>query len=91
VVHRRGELHRLRHPVAARLITLPLLWLGLLLNAAGVYRPALRVIGAAAGYLLLWGVFWLFKLVTARRDGVRRLQAARRDRRVCGWQVLPIA
>ena len=48
-------------------ITLPLLWLGLLLNAGGVFTDLRSaVIGAAAGYLALWSVYWLFKLVTGK-------------------------
>jgi len=74
-------------------ITLPLLWLGLLLNAGGVYTDLhSAVIGAAAGYLLLWGVFWLFKLVTGKEGmgyGDFKLLAA--IGAWCGWQVLPIA
>lgn len=48
-------------------ITLPLLWLGLLANVFGVFAPLeAAVIGAATGYLALWSVYWLFKLVTGR-------------------------
>ncbi|WIG56367.1 MAG: Leader peptidase (Prepilin peptidase) / N-methyltransferase [Rhodanobacteraceae bacterium] len=48
-------------------LTLPLLWLGLLLSLVPVFvgtREA--VVGAAAGYLALWAVFWLFKLATGK-------------------------
>jgi leader peptidase (prepilin peptidase)/N-methyltransferase len=48
-------------------LTLPLLWLGLLLSLLPVFvgtRDAL--VGAAAGYLALWSVFWLFKLATGK-------------------------
>jgi leader peptidase (prepilin peptidase)/N-methyltransferase len=48
-------------------ITLPLLWLGLLFNLQGVFTPlADAVIGAMAGYLALWSIYWLFKLVTGK-------------------------
>jgi leader peptidase (prepilin peptidase)/N-methyltransferase len=48
-------------------MTLPLLWLGLLLNLHGTYAPlAEAVIGACAGYLVLWLVYWAFKLATGR-------------------------
>lgn len=48
-------------------ITLPLLWLGLLVNVNGLFTSLdSAVIGAAAGYLSLWMVFWLFKLVTGK-------------------------
>ena len=48
-------------------ITLPLLWLGLAFNIATTYTDLnAAVIGAMAGYLSLWSVFWLFKLVTGK-------------------------
>ncbi len=48
-------------------ITLPLLWLGLLLNLnSGFTDIQSAVIGAAAGYLILWSVYWLFKLITGK-------------------------
>lgn len=48
-------------------LTLPLLWLGLLAAAAGLTRPTDdAVIGAAAGYLSLWSVYWIFKLLTGK-------------------------
>ena len=73
-------------------ITQPLLWLGLLLNAGGVFT-SLRsaVIGAAAGYLVLWSVYWLFRLVTGKEGmgyGDFKLLAA--IGAWCGWQALPL-
>ena len=48
-------------------ITLPLLWLGLLANTWGLFVPlADAVLGAVAGYLILWSIYWLFKLVTGK-------------------------
>lgn len=49
-------------------LTLPLLWAGLLAALAGFTGVdiASAVIGAAAGYLSLWSVYWLFRLVTGR-------------------------
>jgi len=48
-------------------LTLPLLWLGLLAGTLGVYVDASTAIaGAAFGYLSLWSVYWLFKLVTGK-------------------------
>lgn len=48
-------------------MTLPLLWLGLLLNLWGVFAPLpAAVIGAMAGYLSLWSIYWLFKLATGK-------------------------
>ena len=48
-------------------ITLPLLWLGLLANVWQVFAPLQdAVLGAAIGYVFLWSVYWLFKLVTGK-------------------------
>ena len=48
-------------------MTLPLLWLGLLFNLWGVFAPLPdAVIGAMAGYLSLWSIYWLFRLVTGK-------------------------
>lgn len=48
-------------------ITLPLLWLGLLVNLNNGFAPlSSAVIGAIAGYLSLWAVYWLFKLATGK-------------------------
>ena len=73
-------------------ITLPLLWLGLLANAGGVFTDLRSaVIGAAGGYLALWSVYWLFKLVTGKEGmgfGDFKLLAA--IGAWCGWQVLPL-
>ncbi len=71
-------------------ITLPLLWAGLLVNIPGTFVPlGSAVTGAAAGYLTLWSVYWLFKLVTGKEGmgyGDFKLLAA-----ICawlGWQAL---
>ena len=48
-------------------ITLPLLWLGLLLSLGHVFvSPAASIVGAACGYLSLWTVYHLFRLVTGK-------------------------
>jgi len=48
-------------------ITLPLLWCGLLLNLGALFNDLRSaVIGAIAGYLLLWSVYWLFKWATGK-------------------------
>ena len=48
-------------------ITLPLLWLGLLLGLGHVFISAPQaILGAALGYLSLWSVYWLFKLLTGK-------------------------
>lgn len=72
-------------------ITLPLLWLGLLLNLnSGFTDITSAVAGAMAGYLLLWAVYWLFKLVTGKEGmgyGDFKLLAA--IGAWFGWQLLP--
>ena len=72
-------------------ITLPLLWLGLAFNLESTYTdlPS-AVIGAMAGYLALWSVFWLFKLATGKEGmgyGDFKLLAALGA--WLGWQMLP--
>ena len=48
-------------------LTLPLLWLGLLANLYGLFVPLKdAVLGAVAGYLVLWCIYWLFKLTTGK-------------------------
>ena len=48
-------------------ITLPLLWAGLLLSLGQLFAtPSLSILGAAIGYLSLWSVYWLFKLLTGK-------------------------
>jgi leader peptidase (prepilin peptidase)/N-methyltransferase len=73
-------------------ITLPLLWLGLLLNINGTYTPLPgAVIGAAAGYLSLWSVYWIFKWATGKEGmgyGDFKLLAA--IGAWLGWQMLPL-
>ena len=73
-------------------LTLPLLWLGLLFNLGGHFTGLPdAVIGAMAGYLVLWSVYWLFKLVTGKEGmgfGDFKLLAA--IGAWLGWQVLPV-
>jgi leader peptidase (prepilin peptidase)/N-methyltransferase len=48
-------------------LTLPLLWLGLLLSLVSVFAaPPQAILGAVAGYLSLWSVYWAFKLLTGK-------------------------
>jgi leader peptidase (prepilin peptidase) / N-methyltransferase len=48
-------------------ITLPLLWTGLLLSLFHLFvEPKPAILGAAIGYLSLWSVYWLFKLLTGK-------------------------
>ncbi|MDP2029270.1 MAG: A24 family peptidase [Thiobacillus sp.] len=73
-------------------LTQPLLWLGLLFNLSGTFTHLPdAVIGAMAGYLVLWSVYWLFKLATGK-DGMGygdfKLLAA--IGAWLGWQMLPV-
>ncbi|HCB1497288.1 prepilin peptidase [Klebsiella oxytoca] len=72
-------------------LTLPLLWSGLLFNLNDTFVPlADAVIGAMAGYLSLWTVFWGFRLLTGKEAlgyGDFKLLAALGA--WSGWQVLP--
>lgn len=72
-------------------ITLPLLWLGLLFNLdTGFTDIKSALIGAMAGYLILWSIYWLFKLVTGKEGmgyGDFKLLAA--IGAWFGWQLLP--
>jgi leader peptidase (prepilin peptidase)/N-methyltransferase len=72
-------------------ITLPLLWLGLLVNLGGGFVDlASAVLGAMTGYLALWSVYWLFKLATGKEGmgyGDFKLLAALGA--WLGWQMLP--
>jgi leader peptidase (prepilin peptidase)/N-methyltransferase len=73
-------------------LTLPLLWLGLAFNLGNTYASLPdAVIGAIAGYLVLWSVYWLFKLVTGKEGmgyGDFKLLAA--IGAWLGWQMLPV-
>lgn len=72
-------------------ITLPLLWLGLFFNLNhGFTNLKSAVIGAIAGYLILWSIYWLFKLITGKEGmgyGDFKLLAA--IGAWFGWQLLP--
>ncbi|GAO37086.1 N-methyltransferase [Sulfuricella sp. T08] len=73
-------------------ITQPLIWLGLLLNLNGFFTGLdSALVGAVAGYLSLWSVYWLFKLVTKKEGmgyGDFKLLAA--IGAWLGWQMLPL-
>lgn len=82
----------LDHKLLPDSLTLPLLWAGLLVNVPGLFTtlPA-SVLGAAAGYLALWSVYQLFKLVTGKEGmgyGDFKLLAA--IGAWLGWQLLPV-
>lgn len=72
-------------------LTYPLLWAGLLVNLNGTFVPLHdAVVGAAAGYLALWSIYWLFKLATGKEGmgyGDFKLLAALGA--WLGWAMLP--
>lgn len=73
-------------------LTLPLLWLGLLINLNSTFAsPADAIIGAAAGYLSLWSVFWAFKLLTGKEGmGYGDFKLLAVFGAWFGWQMLPL-
>ncbi len=72
-------------------ITIPILWLGLVINYFGLITTLeSAVLGAIAGYMILWTVYWLFKLLTGKEGmghGDFKLLAALGA--WMGWQALP--
>jgi leader peptidase (prepilin peptidase)/N-methyltransferase len=73
-------------------LTLPLVWVGLLVNLGSAFVP-LRdaVIGAVAGYLALWLVYWGYKLLTGKEGmgfGDFKMNAA--VGALLGWKMLPL-
>jgi len=86
------------HQILPDRITLPLMWLGIALSlwhqpGSDLPFPDLQasVIGAMAGYMALWSVYWLFKLVTGKEGmgyGDFKLLAALGA--WLGWQMLPL-
>src|SRR5207253_7134542 len=73
-------------------LTLPLAWLGLLLNLRGAFVPLPEaVVGAVAGYLSLWLVYWAYKLATGKEGmgyGDFKMNAA--VGAFLGWKMLPL-
>ena len=73
-------------------LTLPLVWAGLIVNLWGIFAPlASAVIGAVAGYLTLWAIYWLFKLIRGKEGmgyGDFKLLAALGA--WLGWTMLPL-
>ncbi|MCL5041497.1 MAG: A24 family peptidase [Gammaproteobacteria bacterium] len=74
------------------IIVLPMLWLGLLLNSAGMFTDIHSALwGAAAGYMTLWLVFWAFKLITGKEGmGYGDFKLLAMLGAWGGWQILPL-
>ncbi len=80
------------HHLLPDTLTLPLLWLGLLLSLSNTFTdPASAILGAALGYMSLWSVYQLFQLLTGKEGmgyGDFKLLAAAGA--WMGWQMLPL-
>jgi leader peptidase (prepilin peptidase)/N-methyltransferase len=72
-------------------ITLPLLWLGLIVNSFGLFTSLESALwGAVVGYLSLWSVYWLFKLITGKEGmGFGDFKLLGALGAWLGWQMLP--
>lgn len=82
------------HQLLPDSITLPWLWLGLILSLFPTFvgiDTHTSLIGAAAGYLSLWSIFWLFKLITGKEGmGYGDFKLLALLGAWMGWQLLPI-
>lgn len=80
------------HQLLPDAIVLPLLWLGLIVNAFGLFTSLTDALwGAVAGYLVLWCVFWLFKLITGKEGmGYGDFKLLAMLGAWGGWQILPL-
>jgi len=73
-------------------ITQPMLWLGLLLSLSSIapIDTATALVGAIAGYLALWSVYWVFKLLTGKEGmGYGDFKLLAMLGAWLGWQALP--
>ncbi len=79
------------HQLLPDSITLPMLWLGLVFSVfAATITPVDAILGAAAGYLSLWSVYWLFKLATGKEGmGYGDFKLLAMLGAWLGWQSLP--
>jgi leader peptidase (prepilin peptidase)/N-methyltransferase len=73
-------------------ITMPLLWAGLLINLGEVFTDIRSaVIGAAAGYIALWSIYWGYKLITGKEGmGYGDFKLLAVIGAWVGWQMLPL-
>jgi len=80
------------HQLLPDALVLPLLWLGLGLNAFGLFTSLQEALwGAIAGYLSLWSVYWLFKLLTGKEGmGHGDFKLLAMLGAWGGWQILPV-
>jgi len=89
----------LDHTLLPDVITIPLLWLGLLLSlfwhagleAPAPTDPASAILGAVFGYLILWTVYWAFKFATGKEGmGYGDFKLLGALGAWMGWQMLPL-
>ena len=80
------------HQLLPDALVLPLLWLGLIANHFGVFTSLEDALwGAIAGYLSLWSVYWLFKLLTGKEGmGYGDFKLLAMLGAWGGWQILPL-
>ncbi|MET0126806.1 MAG: A24 family peptidase [Pseudomonas caspiana] len=73
-------------------LVLPLLWMGLIVNSFSVFTTLSDALwGAVAGYLVLWSVYWLFKLITGKEGmGHGDFKLLAMLGAWGGWQILPL-
>jgi len=80
------------HQLLPDVLVLPLLWLGLVVNAFGLLVPLNDALwGAVAGYLSLWSVYWVFRLLTGKEGmGFGDFKLLAMLGAWGGWQILPV-
>jgi leader peptidase (prepilin peptidase)/N-methyltransferase len=80
------------HQLLPDSLVLPLLWLGLIVNSFGLFTTLEDAMwGAVAGYLTLWSVYWLFKLITGKEGmGHGDFKLLAMLGAWGGWQILPL-
>ncbi|MFL9814634.1 prepilin peptidase [Stutzerimonas sp. VN223-3] len=80
------------HQLLPDSIVLPLLWLGLIVNSFGLFASLSDALwGAIIGYLSLWSVYWVFKLITGKEGmGYGDFKLLAMLGAWGGWQVLPL-
>ena len=80
------------HQLLPDALVLPLLWLGLIVNSFGLFTSLDSALwGAVAGYLSLWSVYWLFKLITGKEGmGYGDFKLLAMLGAWGGWQILPL-